>query len=132
MPSIVDSNPVPKYLYHAKVERWVDGDTVDLEVDLGFKVSVHERFRLFGIDTPEMHPKKADFPSEEARQDEVKLAKAALKYATSLAPPGSSVVVETFKDAQGKYGRWLVRVYVPTRDQCINDLLLQKGHAKPY
>jgi micrococcal nuclease len=132
MPRVVDTNPVPNFIYRATVVRWVDGDTADLDVDIGFKVGVKERFRLSGINTPEMRPKKADFASEEARQDEIKLAQAALDYASKLAPEGSQVIVETFKDSQGKYGRWLAKIYVDSHDQSINDLLLQKGHAKPY
>ncbi|MHC1610385.1 MAG: thermonuclease family protein [Candidatus Methanospirareceae archaeon] len=44
----------PEYIYKAKLERVVDGDTVDLIVDVGFYISVHQRFRLKGIDTPEI------------------------------------------------------------------------------
>ena len=42
-----------KYRYNAKVMRVVDGDTLDLEIDLGFNIKINERVRLFGIDTPE-------------------------------------------------------------------------------
>ena len=41
------------YQYHAVVNRVVDGDTVDLRIDLGFKVWVEKRCRLLGVDTPE-------------------------------------------------------------------------------
>ena len=44
----------PAYVYRAKARRIVDGDTVDMDVDLGFFVSVRIRFRLKGIDTPEI------------------------------------------------------------------------------
>jgi len=39
--------------YSAKVERWVDGDTVDLDIDLGFDIRYNQRVRLYGINTPE-------------------------------------------------------------------------------
>ncbi|GAG20500.1 unnamed protein product, partial [marine sediment metagenome] len=42
------------YTYRAKLDRVVDGDTVDLFVDLGFNICIKDRFRLLGIDTPEL------------------------------------------------------------------------------
>ena len=42
------------YEYKAKIIKVVDGDTVDVEIRLGFKISLQERLRLFGIDTPEI------------------------------------------------------------------------------
>jgi micrococcal nuclease len=45
--------------YRAKLVRCVDGDTVELDVDLGFKVTMREKFRLTGIDTPEKNSKVA-------------------------------------------------------------------------
>ena len=44
----------PYYTYKAKLKRVIDGDTVDLVVDAGFYISVHQRFRLKGIDAPEI------------------------------------------------------------------------------
>ena len=49
------------YTYLATVDRWVDGDTVDMVIDLGFRMSTHQRFRLLGVDTPERgEPKWAE------------------------------------------------------------------------
>jgi len=125
--------PQTLYRYKALVHAWVDGDTVDLLVDLGFRTKIADRFRLLGIDTPELRPHKADFSSEEARQGHIKLAEAARDYALKLAPVGSYVIVETEKnEKQGKFGRFLGTIYVATHKESVNDLLLQKGHAKPY
>lgn len=107
------------YEYKATVVRWVDGDTVDLRVDLGFRMFAETRFRLYGIDTPERgQPGYAD----------------ATKSAESLAPAGSPVRIETYKDAD-KYGRWLALVY-PIGDYGsipdVSNQLINLGHGKPY
>lgn len=88
------------YQYNATVSRWVDGDTVDMVVDLGFRVITAQRFRLLGdtetpiIDTPE----RSEPGYVEARQ-----------VAESVHPPGSKVVISTEKPLAGdKYGRYLV------------------------
>lgn len=111
------------YDYRATVLRWVDGDTVDLLVDLGFTVQVRQRFRLLGIDTPEVNRKA----SREA-------GNAATAYAAGLAPVGCDVVVQSHKT--GKFGRWLAVVLPVDGDgeplQSVNDALLEAGHARPY
>ena len=118
------------FTYTATVVRWVDGDTVDLEIDLGFKTAVKDRFRLYGIDTPELRPKKADFASEEARREEIKKADAALAYCEKIAPVGTRLVVRTFKDEKGKYGRWLADLRLPMEQRTLNEMLVTEGHAK--
>lgn len=50
----------PYYIYKAELKRVIDGDTVDLIVDAGFYISVHQRFRLKGIDTPEIFGVRKD------------------------------------------------------------------------
>ena len=110
------------YEYNAKIVRWVDGDTVDLEVDLGFTVLLRQRFRLLGINTPEV------------RGAEKEAGHAATAFASALAPLGSAVVVVSTKT--GKFGRWLGEIY-PTKEggrrlQSIDSALLEAGHAVPY
>lgn len=105
------------YTYRATVDRWVDGDTVDMLVDLGFRMTTHQRFRLLGdaetpiIDTPERgEPRYA-----EARQ-----------VAESVHPPGAAVVIVTEKPLSGdKYGRYLV--LLPE----VNAALRAAGLVKP-
>ena len=111
------------YEYRAEVDRWVDGDTVDLVVDLGFTVHMRTRFRLLGVDTPEVN-----------RRESREAGLAATAFAELCAPPGSTVVVESRKT--GKYGRWLGTVYPldaeGNRRDSVNESLLEAGHALPY
>lgn len=106
----------PAYTYAAEVIRWIDGDTVDLKVDLGFHMWAQTRFRLHGIDTPERG------------QPGFKEATAA---ANALAPPGSTVVLESFKDGD-KFGRWLGVITASGETACVNDVLVDEGYAKAY
>jgi micrococcal nuclease len=103
-----------EYRYKAKVVKWVDGDTVDLYVDLGFYHFVKTRFRLYGIDTPERGHELWSVASD---------------FAKNAAPVDSEVTIEVYKDAD-KYGRWLVTIRVG--DQCVNDALVAAGLAVPY
>lgn len=105
----------PEYSYRAEVIRWVDGDTVDVVIDLGFHTFSHQRLRLHGIDTPERgQPNYAQ----------------ARELAEHYAAPGTFVVAETFKTPE-KYGRFLARLYVGAA-VCINDVLVEKGLARIY
>ena len=79
------------YTYLATVDRWVDGDTVDMVIDLGFRMSTHQRFRLLGVDTPE--------------RGELNWAEATA-CCNELMPAGSQVCIQSLKT--DKYGRWLV------------------------
>jgi micrococcal nuclease len=103
-----------QYRYKARVDKWVDGDTVDLYVDLGFHHYVKTRFRLFGIDTPE----RGDALWSEASD-----------FAKNAAPVGTDVIIDVFKDAD-KYGRWLVNIHVD--GLIVNDALVAAGLAVPY
>lgn len=105
----------PVYIYAATVKKWVDGDTVDLRVDLGFRTWIETRFRLYGIDTPERGQP---------------LAKEASAEAAELAPAGAEVVIETYKDPD-KYGRWLADI--TTASGCVVNAQLIADHlAVPY
>lgn len=103
-----------EYRYKAAIDRWIDGDTVDLYVDLGFHIYAKTRFRLYGIDTPERGHA---------------LWGAATDHAELMAPVGTDVQIDVFKDAD-KYGRWLVNIRVG--DECVNDSLVAAGLAVPY
>ena len=111
------------YLYNARVTNVVDGDTVDAAVDLGFYVTVNVRFRLYGINTPELTDK-----------DPVTRAKAVeAKQFTADKLLNKPVVMQTYKT--DKYGRWLADIYVapaaPT-DKSVNQQLLEAHLAVPY
>lgn len=109
----------PNYTYEATVLRIVDGDTVDLNIDTGFRGSRVERMRLYGIDTPERgQPGYAE----------------ATAYLAKLIPVGSSVVIQSFKPTmlprQDSFGRWLVVIYVG--DMSVNHAMLTAEVARPY
>jgi micrococcal nuclease len=114
------------YRYRCKIVNWVDGDTVDLAVDLGFRVTTFQRVRIFGVNAPEIHSKDA----EEKRR-----GFAALAAAVELAPPGSPVVVQSHKSGEAgggdKYGRWLAEISLSDgRD--FARVMLAAGHLKPW
>ena len=114
------------YVYRASVVHVVDGDTVDIDVHLGFDVTVRSRFRLEGIDAPESYGARA---SDEGR--------AAKQYLADTIPPGTAVVVRTLKDRREKYGRYLAEVYLlgadgQPLDTSVNQMLVDAGHARPY
>ena len=89
------------YEYRCKIVRVVDGDTVDVDIDLGFGMWIHkERIRLHGIDTPESRTRDL----EEKKYG--LLAKEQVKY---FLPVGSIQTLITVKDKAGKFGRILGR-----------------------
>ena len=110
------------YEYACEVKRVVDGDTVDVVLDLGFDVSYTCRVRLYGIDTPESRTRNKD---EKAR------GKMATAFLTESIEQGKQVVIQTkLKDSKGKYGRVLGDVVVD--DVNINQLMVDKHLAVKY
>ena len=110
------------YEYSCKVDRVVDGDTVDVVLDLGFDILFKSRVRLYGIDTPESRTRDLD---EKARG---KMAGAYLKEALDN---GTKVVIETkLKDSRGKYGRVLGNVVVDGVN--INEAMVENSLAVAY
>lgn len=108
------------YEYKATIRRWVDGDTVDVDIDLGFGlVFSNQRIRLYGIDAPEQRTR--DLAEKEK-------GLAATAYVNEQAPVGSKVVIKTYKD--DKYGRVLGEVFVGETN--LNALLTTEGHAVRY
>jgi endonuclease YncB( thermonuclease family) len=110
------------YEYNCKVEKVVDGDTVDVVLDLGFDILHKCRVRLYGIDTPESRTRNKD---EKARG---KMAGAFLKEAIE---DGEKVVIQTkLKDSKGKYGRVLGDVVVDNKN--INQMMIKCHLAVAY
>ena len=109
------------YEYRATVVKWVDGDTADIEISLGFYVTIRQRVRLYGVNAPESN--SGDAAEREA-------GKAAREFAQFLAPVDSVVKVATVKD-KDKYGRFLATM---TDEDGLNvaDALIAHGHGKPY
>ena len=102
------------YEYNATVQKIVDGDTIDVMIDLGFDVFRVERVRLARINCPEL------------KTAEGVLARAHVYDIVN----GKSVVIKTSKNKFDRYGRWLAEVYVG--DLNLSDDLLQKNLAVPY
>lgn len=107
-----------QYIFNATVVHVVDGDTVDVVVDLGFQISYDVRLRLYGIDTPELRSsdaqERADAQVAKRRVAELLLDR--------------KVTLETFKT--DKYGRYLSVIYLDNAN--INEQLLTEGLAVPY
>ena len=110
------------YEYSCEVKRVVDGDTVDVVLDLGFDILYKCRVRLYGIDTPESRTRNKD---EKARG---KMATVFLKEAIEK---GEKVVIQTkLKDSRGKFGRVLGDVVVDGVN--INQLMVKCNLAVAY
>ena len=110
------------YEYNCEVTRVVDGDTVDVILDLGFSILHKCRVRLYGIDTPESRTRNKD---EKARG---KLAAAFLKDAIDR---GEQVVIQTkLKDSKGKFGRVLGDIVVDGVN--INKAMVTNYNAASY
>lgn len=82
------------YEYKAEVVRIIDGDSVVLRVDVGFRMTTEQSFRLYGIDTPELRS---------SDPDERKAARDAKEHLAAYLPVGSFVKLKTHK--ADKYGR---------------------------
>ena len=110
------------YEYKCKVTRVVDGDTVDIDIDLGFGVWLHkERVRIYGIDTPESRTR------DKVEKRFGLLAKEFVKQFVK----GSSVILRTQKyDAKGKFGRILGDIIVD--DKSLSETMIQEHHAVAY
>tara|TARA_Y100000114_G_C11688068_1_gene292125 strand:+ start:150 stop:566 length:417 start_codon:yes stop_codon:yes gene_type:complete len=114
------------YEYRCTVVKIIDGDTVDVDIDLGFGIWMHkERIRLLGIDTPE---------SRTRDKEEKKYGLAAKKYLTEMLNDEGGIVLKTKKDAEGKFGRILGELWRTTdhADKSINQYLVDEHHAVQY
>jgi micrococcal nuclease len=110
--------------YVRKVENVVDGDTIDVLIDLGFDILFASRVRLAGIDTPESRTKDL---SEKALGLEAK------EYLKKALKDAKSVVIKTEKmDSSEKYGRILGWVYVDGNTVSLNDMMINDGYAWGY
>ena len=107
------------YWYKARVDRAVDGDTLDVDIDCGLNIHTKQRCRLYGIDTPETYGVKKN--SEEYKQGMI-----AKEFVVSQLE-GKEVLIKTHKDKTGKYGRYLVTVFLGEVD--FNNLLVEQGYA---
>tara|TARA_R110002060_G_scaffold49061_2_gene60052 strand:- start:759 stop:1082 length:324 start_codon:yes stop_codon:yes gene_type:complete len=106
------------YEYKAQVISVYDGDSITVDIDLGFGIFMKgQKIRLLGIDTPEIRGDE---------RPEGLIARDALRARIV----GQSIIIKTHKDTKGKYGRWLGEVILGSEN--INKWLLTEGYAKPY
>ena len=124
----MDVERVSVFEYRCKIVRVVDGDTVDVDIDLGFGMWIHkERIRLHGIDTPESRTRDL----EEKKYG--LLAKEQVKY---FLPKGSIQTLITVKDKAGKFGRVLGKFKIEHpihgNSTTLNDWMVKEYHAAPY
>ena len=109
------------FIYKAKVLRVVDGDTIDVMLDLGFNFFQKGRVRLMGINTPE---------SRTRDKVEKKYGLLAKEYLKEWVAKHDYILVES--SAKGKFGRILGNLYDPAKTECWNDMAIEAHHAVPY
>ena len=111
------------YKYKAKIERVVDGDTVDVIIDLGFKITTNQRIRLKGINTPETYNVKKT-------SEEYKKGLEAKNYVIKRVEENKNeAIIETNKDT-GKYGRYIGTIWFTDSEISLNEELVTNGFAK--
>lgn len=116
------------YEYRAKIKKIVDGDTVDVDIDLGFHVWLYnQRIRLFGIDTPECRT---------SDKVEKKFGNASKEFVKNAIPVGSmqklkSVIDKKGEDKRGKFGRILGDFELPDKT-LLTETMITKCYAVPY
>lgn len=106
------------YEYRAFVRKVYDGDTIRVDIDLGFGISLGtQKVRLLRINAPEVRGEQREkgLISRNALRDKI---------------GNKWIKIKTQKDKKGKYGRWLAEVWLD--DTCINDWLIAEGFAEEY
>ena len=116
------------YTYKIKLDRVVDGDTIDAEIDLGFDIKVKKRIRFMGINAPESRTKDLE---EKAR------GLAAKDRVKQLLEGCENITLKSH--GVGKFGRCLGEIMLDMIDGnqkltlvSLNELLIKEGHAKEY
>jgi len=109
------------YKYRVEVTRVVDGDTVDVDIDLGFGMCYKkQRVRLMGIDTPESRTRDLE---------EKFYGKQSKKFLSSVL---KGKVVTLLSHDKGKFGRIIGELFVEGDDMSVNQLMIRENHAVPY
>ena len=117
-----------RFWYGATVNKVIDGDTIELMVDLGFNIHTKIRVRLYGINTPESRTK--DLAEKE-------LGLKAKKFTEDWFTNHKWVFVNTIPDKNDKYGRILARIFSSDKiddptTACLNTDMIQSGNAREY
>ena len=129
------------FYYGVKSFRVVDGDTLDMTMDLGFGVMIEHRVRLYGINTPESHGRTPE--PERARGIAAKNALGDLLHSPKTHLP-EKILVQTHRikrrsgeidERTGKYGRYMVSLWTEAQDGALTDInraMVTSGHANLY
>ena len=114
------------YEYRAKVNRVVDGDTVDIDIELGFDIVLTgQRVRIMGIDTPESRT------SDKVEKVFGLAAKNRLKELLGKTAILKTQIEKDGDDAKGKFGRILADFVAPD-GRMVTEIMIEEGHAVPY
>ena len=113
-----------QYMYKAELNRVIDGDTIDVSIDVGFKTHLFKRLRFLEIDTEELRSSDTErrVLANESKDRVIEL----------LSQEDADIHVETVMDSTGKYGRLLAYVWFNDLGvrKCLNHLLVEEGHEK--
>jgi micrococcal nuclease len=114
-------------MYEYRVKKLInviDGDTIDVDIDLGFDISLLRRVRMAGIDTPE---------SRTTDKAEKVLGLEAKEYLKKMMKDAKTIVIKTeLPDSSEKYGRILGWVYIDGATKSINEQMIEDGYAWGY
>tara|TARA_B100000427_G_scaffold243629_1_gene206606 strand:+ start:146 stop:631 length:486 start_codon:yes stop_codon:yes gene_type:complete len=111
-----------------KVNRVVDGDTIDVTIDLGFDLNKKERVRIAGVDTPEKRTR--DKEEKALGLDATNWMKDKLDGA--IKGEDELVIRTELKGGMGKYGRLLGWIYIGDSDLSLNEQMITEGYAWEY
>ena len=116
----MSESPVHQYLYRAVLTRVVDGDTFVADVDLGFGVTKTDTFRLYGVDTPETW------------RPRTRAERLHGLHATAMVKEWQNhrVLIKTYRDRTGKYGRMLADIWHPGHQTWLSDELRRRDLVK--
>ena len=111
-----------------KINRVVDGDTIDVTIDLGFDLTKKERVRVAGVDTPEKRTR--DKEEKALGIDATNWLKEKLQ--TAVAGDDDLIIRTELVGGVGKYGRLLGWLYIGDERDSINEEMIGEGYAWPY
>jgi len=110
------------------VDKVVDGDTIDVSIDLGFDLIKKERVRIAGIDTPEKRTR--DLEEKALGLDATNWMKKNLE--DTIAGDDELTIRTELVGGMGKYGRLLGWLYVGESDLSLNEIMIEQGYAWAY
>ena len=113
------------YTYRVKkINRIVDGDTIDVTIDLGFNIHIDQRVRVAGIDSPEKRTRN---------KEEKSLGIDATNWMIKHLESSSDLIIKTaVEGSMGKYGRVLGWLFVGTSEVSLNEKMIAEGFAWKY